>query len=132
MQVAAVALVAGWFGTGHASAPDDGLLQVDVLSLHERVPGVDPVGGRPTMIVLAGRCMSRPTAELPASYGLVVHLPSEPGYGELARNLGLPEAARRCQPGYALVDRAGYVRYRSYDPGWATHANEQSILLDAL
>jgi len=132
VQVLAVALVAGWFGTGHASAPDDGLLQLDVLSLHEKVPGVGPVDDRPTMVVLAGRCASVPSAALPASYRLVVHRVSDPGYLELLQRLALPAAARRCQPGYVLVDRAGYVRYRTYDPGWAKHADEQSVLLAAL
>lgn len=131
MLVVAVALVIGWLATGHASAPDDGLLQVDILSLHERVPGVSPVGGRPTMVVLAGRCSARGTPRLSA-YPVVVHSPSEPAYVELAQDLALPEADRRCQPGYVLVDREGFVRYRTYDPGWAAHADEQSILLGAL
>jgi len=39
LQALSVALVLGWFATGHTSAPDAGLLQLDVLSLHERVAG---------------------------------------------------------------------------------------------
>jgi hypothetical protein len=122
-----VLLTAGWFATGHPSAPDHGLLQIDVLSLHERVPGVAAVGGRRTMVVLA--CSGR--SQLPSSYGVVVHRPAEPGFGALARALALPRA-RSCHAGYALVDPAGYVRYRSYDPGWQAHTDEQQILLDAL
>lgn len=49
--------------------------------------------------------------------------------GALARALALTEAATACRPGYALVDPAGAVRYRTYDPGWAEHAGEQEILL---
>ena len=127
-----IALTAGWLLSGRASAPDGGLLQLDVLSLHEQVPGVGPVGGRPTMVVLAGLCPHVGRSRLPARYGVVVHRPSEPSYAALARALALPLAARHCRPGYVLVDRAGVVRYRSYDPGWAIHAAEQSILLDAL
>ncbi|MFN2523440.1 MAG: hypothetical protein ABR614_09050 [Mycobacteriales bacterium] len=122
-----VLLTAGWFATGHASAPDSGLLQLDVLSLHERVPGVAAVDGKPTMVVLA--CSGR--SELPPAYGVVVHRPSEPVFAGLAEALALPRAVD-CSAGYALVDPAGFVRYRSYDAGWAGHTDEQSILLDAL
>lgn len=132
VQVGCLGLLAGWFATGHVSAPDNGLLQLDILSLHQKVPGVTAVDGRPTMVVLAGRCPPHPPPLLPSRYGLVIHEPGEPGYDALARELALPAAARRCQPGYVLVDRAGYVRYRSYDPGWPEHSDEQSILLDAM
>ena len=36
VQAVGAGLVAGWFLTGHASAPDDGLQQLGVLSLDER------------------------------------------------------------------------------------------------
>lgn len=52
--------------------------------------------------------------------------------GRLAESLALPRAASRCEPGYAVVDPAGYVRYRSYDPGYPDHSQEQGILLDAV
>ncbi len=45
LQALVVTLVVAWFATGHASAPDDGLQQLDVLAVHERVPGLAPVGG---------------------------------------------------------------------------------------
>lgn len=128
LQVACCALVAGWFATGHASAPDAGLLQVDVLSLHEQVPGVEAVGGRPTMVVAAGQgCRPAGPRRLDLRYGLVVS--DDPA---LARRLALPAAATGCSPGYVLLDGSGVVRYRSYDPGWATHAQEQEVLLAAI
>lgn len=127
VQVLAVSLGALWLATGHGSAPDGGLQQLDVLSLHERVAGVAPVDERPTMVVLA--CSGRST--LAPAYGVVVHTQREPGFSELARRLALPRADD-CRAGYVLVDREGFVRYRTYDPGWARHADEQSVLLDAL
>ena len=125
VQALATALVAGWFATGHASAPDDGLLQLDVLSLSERVPGVSAVDGRPTMVVV--QCAPAPERRLDAAYGLVVS--QDP---VLAQRLALPRAVADCQAGYALLDGASVVRYRSYDPGWPEHSFEQEVLLEHL
>ena len=130
VQVAAVALTVGWFATGNASAPDDGLQQIDMLTLHEQVEGVDAVDGRPTMVVVTGQgCPARQPEprRLDRRYGLIVS-PDR----ELARRLALPAAAERCQPGYALLDGGGRVRYRTYDPGWAMHDEEQEILLESI
>lgn len=121
---AASALVAGWFATGHASAPDDGLLQLDVLSLDERVPGLDAVGHEPTMVVVPGKDCPAVTGAL-TSYPVVLRQ-------DLAVELALPRAATGCSPGYVLLDASGAVRYRTYDPGWAAHAEEQEILLEHL
>ena len=125
VQAVAAALVAGWFATGHASAPDDGLLQLDVLSLSERVPGVTAVDGRPTMVVV--QCGPAPARRLAEAYGLVVS--SDPA---LADRLALHRAVEDCQPGYVLLDGDSVVRYRSYDPGWAVHSFEQEVLLGHL
>jgi hypothetical protein len=48
VQAVASGLVVGWFATGHASAPDAGLLQIDVLSLSSLCPGLAAVDERPT------------------------------------------------------------------------------------
>ncbi len=125
VQALAVALVAGWFATGHASAPDDGLLQVDVLSLSERVPGLTAVDGRPTMVVV--QCGPTPERRLDEAYGLVVS--TDPA---LAERLALPRAVEDCQAGYVLLDGDSVVRYRSYDPGWLDHSFEQEVLLEHL
>ena len=120
-----VLLTVGWLGSGRPSAPDDGLQQIGMITLRERVPGVSAEDGRPTMVVLS---CDGGTAAL-SGYPVRVLNP-DPG---LARSLALPRAAApACADGYALVDGAGYVRYRSYDPGWERHAHEQSVLLDAL
>lgn len=125
VQLVATALVAGWFATGHSSAPDAGLQQLDVLSLSERVPGLKAVGGRPTMVVLS--CDAPPPRTLDDDYGLLVS--DDP---TLARQLALPRALSACQDGYVLLDAASRVRYRTYDPGWADHAFEQEVLLEHL
>ena len=125
VQAVATALVAGWFATGHAAAPDDGLQQLAVLSLSERVPGVTAVDGRPTMVVV--QCGPAPQRRLDASYGLVVT--DDP---RLAERLALHRAVRDCQAGYVLLDGDSTVRYRSYDPGWPDHSYEQEVLLEHL
>ena len=126
VQLLGAVLVAGWFATGHASAPDDGLSQLAVLSLDEPVPGVRSVDGRPTMVVVT--CDRPAGRHLDDDHGLVVT--DDP---DLARRLALPLAAAPvCQDGYALLDGASQVRYRTYDPGWADHAFEQEVLLEHL
>ena len=125
LQAVSAVLVAGWFATGHAAAPDDGLQQLDVLSLSERVPGVTAVDGRPTMVVV--QCGPAPQRRLDEAYGLVVS--DDPA---LAERLALPRAVRDCQPGYVLLDGGSVVRYRTYDPGWPDHTFEQEVLLGHL
>lgn len=126
LQALGCVLVAGWFATGHSAAPDDGLLQLDVLSLSEPVPGLAAVDGRPTMVVFTCPSASPGPRRLDPAYGLRVT--TDPA---LARRVALPEATR-CRDGYVLLDATGLVRYRSYDPGWPDHAEEQEILLEHL
>lgn len=124
------ATLAGWFATGNASAPDGGLQQIDIISLDERVPGIEAVGGRPTMVVVTGqRCPPRPPdpRRLDQRFGLIVTPDAD-----VARRLALPKAAEGCTPGYALLDAESRVRYRTYDPGWFAHDQEQEILLEAI
>ena len=126
VQATAVVLVLGWFAAGHASAPDAGLQQLDVLSLSERVPGVQAVDGRPTMVVLTCPARVPDRRELDPSYGLVVSTDTA-----LAQRLSLPRA-EQCQSGYVLLDASSVVRYRTYDPSWLEHSFEQEVLLEHL
>ncbi len=139
-QVVAVAAVLGYAASGPLR-PGDGLQQLDALTLRQRVPGVSAVAGRPTMYLLPGdlrrvECRRRLAAfrrrGLGPAYRVVVV--GADRLGELAPDLALRSAAAadRCSAGYALVDRSGLVRYRTYDPGYATHTQEQEILLGAL
>lgn len=142
---------------GYAAAaplhPDGGLQQVDIPTLDQPVPGIAGTG-RPQLVVATGdlaapRCRAqleeltrrrgRPGG-VAASYDVTVLVPSadappgaraDPG-GALARALGLGRAADGCAPGYAVVDPSGSVRYRTYDPGYAAHGSEQSVLLGSL
>ena len=136
VQAVVTALVLGWFATGHASAPDDGLRQLDLLLLRERVPGVAAVGGRPTVVLAPSTCPGQARREvaqagrpggLPRRYGLVML--SDPA---VVRALALGRSLSGCLPGYVLVDGQGYVRYRTYDPGLSDHVDEQLVLLEAL
>jgi len=126
LLVTCSALVAGWFATGHASAPDHGLLQLDILSLDERVPGLEAVGGRPTMVVFTCPQEQPPARTLSPDFGLTIS--TDPA---LAQTVALPRATA-CEDGYVLLDAQSHVRYRSYDPGWPDHAQEQEILLEDL
>ena len=126
VQLAATVLVGGWFARGHASAPDDGLVQLDVLSLSEAVPGVAAVGGRPTMVVVTCPELVPEGRALDPAYVLVVS--TDP---DLAGRVALPRA-EQCQPGYVLLDGASRVRYRTYDPSWPEHSFEQEVLLEHL
>lgn len=130
VAVLSTALTTGWFATGNSSAPDGGLQQIGMLMLDERVPGVSAVDGRPTMVVVTGQgCPPREPEprRLDERFGLVVS-PDR----ELARRLALPKAAEGCVPGYVLLDGDSNVRYRTYDPGWPRHDDEQEVLLEAL
>ena len=136
-QAVVTTLVIAWFATGHASAPDGGLQQLDMLLLHERVPGLTV--SQPTMIISAGSCPAEARAAavrhgrsdgLPLRYGLRLLDPVRDA--ALVRALALGRSLTRCQPGYALVDAAGFVRYRTYDAQLAEHADEQRVLLGAM
>jgi hypothetical protein len=126
VQAVASVLVVGWFAAGHASAPDAGLTQLDVLSLSEPVPGVTAVDGRPTLLVLTCPELVPERRTLDPAYGLVVS--TDPA---LAERLALPRA-RECQSGYVLLDARSHVRYRTYDPTWTEHSFEQEVLLEHL
>lgn len=126
VQAVATVLVAGWFAVGHASAPDGGLHQLDVLSLSEAVPGLSAVDGRPTLVAVT--CDVSTRSPLDPAFGL--RLVDDPA---LARRLALPRAvAPTCTDGYVLLDGRSRVRYRTYDPGWREHAFEQEVLLEHL
>lgn len=117
--------------------------------MHERVPGLAPVGGRPTIVFTAGRCQGpgrlavarrNEPGHLRPAYAMAV-LGGPPlaeavvvpdAGGRLTGLLALGQSLSRCQPGYALVDGAGFVRYRTYDPRPEDHAAEESVLLENL
>jgi len=135
-QAVVLVLVGGWFITGHSDAPDGGLRQVDALTLHERVTGADEVDGRPTLLLAPSTC-PRQGRLLLQRYGTPAGLPRAFRIGvvrdpAVVRALALGRSLDRCLPSYALVDGAGFVRYRSYDPGLGSHADEQRVLLESL
>lgn len=50
----------------------------------------------------------------------------------LAARYALQTADGRVGPGYAVVNAAGQLRYRTFDPAPADHDAEIQILIDAL
>ncbi|MDQ6650305.1 MAG: hypothetical protein M3Z02_09345 [Actinomycetota bacterium] len=158
-QAGLLAAMGIYLGHGGPLAPDRGLRQLDLISLREQVPGLGALDGRPTLVVAAGpqsdpKCaaqvaLASSRRATPAGVGrgfaLVVLMPGaggtpvpslpgldgvrlDPG-GETARRLALPRAAAGCTPGYAVLDAGGFVRYRTYDPAWGEHGQEQNVLL---
>jgi hypothetical protein len=51
---------------------------------------------------------------------------------ELARRYGVVTEGGQLGPGYALIDPAGNVRYRTFDPGLGEHEDEIEILVDSV
>ena len=105
-----------------------GLRQLDLLYLDEPAPGLaalDIASGRPALIVVCEGCAA-PALRDPAVQVIVTA--SE----EVARDYGLLTASGRVGPGYAIVDGAGRVRYRTFDPQLSTHPREIDILIAGL
>ena len=104
--------------------PRHELQQLDLLYLDEPAPGLDGLGvrsGTPAIVVFcSGQC------PLPDLEGAQVVRSNDL---ELAGRYALGAGART---GFALIDRAGDVRYRSYDPAPHEHEPELQTLVDAL
>ncbi len=99
--------------------PVHSLQQLDLLFLDEPAPGLRATG-RPVVLVFCTGCPA------PEVTGATVDVRSDPA---LARAYGLGAPGRT---GYALVDAAGRVRYRSYDPHPEQHLAELQTLVDAV
>ena len=103
--------------------PDHSLQQLDLLYLDQPAPKLDALDidpGTPALIVVCEECQP-PTVEAQ------VRVTDDP---IIARAYGLQTADGRIGPGYAIVDAAGQVRYRTFDPGLADHASEITVLLE--
>ena len=105
--------------------PFHALQQFDAFYLDEPAPGRDGLGlepGRPAVVFFCS-----PACEPPEVEGAQVVTSSSPS---LARSYGLLTDDGRVGPGYALINRAGRVRYRTFDPG--LQQQEIQVLVDAL
>ena len=105
--------------------PVHALQQFDAFYLDEPAAGLAELGiqpGRPTVVFFCGQ-----PCDVPAVTGAQVAGSSSV---ELARQYALVTDDGRIGPGYALVDSAGRLRYRTFDPG--LHQQEIQILVDAL
>lgn len=148
--VAAQLVVMLAWGTvlGRPWTPDGGLRQIDLLLLDEpaAAPGaaLGPVPGPTLVAARAPGACDRQADEADGRYGTSRGLPADvtlvlladdaPGR-ERAAALGLRAADGGCTPGYALLapgadaDDPARLRYRTLDPGWAAHSDEQRVLL---
>jgi hypothetical protein len=119
--------VLGYLGSSaHAlHDPVHALQQFDALYLDEPAPGLTTLGiepGRPAVVFFCGVPCDPP----PVTGAQIVRSAST----LLARRYALTTAEGRVGPGYALVDPAGRLRYRTFDPG--LHVREIQVLVDAL
>ena len=105
--------------------PVHALQQFDALYLDEPAPAaarLDLEPGRPAVVFFCpGPC------ELPTIGGAQVVRSSDPA---VARAYALLREDGRVGTGYALVDRRGRLRYRTFDPG--LQQQEIQILVDGL
>ena len=106
--------------------PSPALQQLDLLYLDEPAPGYERLGFRPGEPALLLVC--DPPCAAPAGSWQVRHTTD----ASVARDYGLLTAEGRVGPGYALIDGAGRVRYRTFDPAPAAHGREIGILLGSL
>ncbi len=105
--------------------PFHALQQFDLLYLDEPAPLTRHLGlapRRPALIVVCERCA---TPAVDAQVRVTDDV-------EVARRYGLLTADGRIGPGYAVVDAAGTLRYRTFDPAPAAHTEEIAVLLDGV
>lgn len=102
--------------------PVHGLQQLDLLYLDQPAPmgarlDLDPTG--PTLLVICRDCR-------PPAVAAHVVVSSDP---DVADAYALRRRDGSVGPGYVMIDGAGHVRYRSFDPNLTDHGQEIQILL---
>ncbi len=132
LRTALVLLVATLVGvalvgspTARGRDPAEGLQQLDLLYLHQPAPLADRLdlpAGEPTLLVVCEGCEAPdvPVATITTN---------DP---DVASAYALRRADGRVGPGYALIDSAGVLRYRTFDTGLAQHGQEIRILIEGL
>lgn len=128
----ATSLVAGvgvlvYLGSGEHARHDPfhALQQFDAFYLDEPAPGRGQLKLQPGRSAVVFFCS--PTCRPPEVDGAQVVVSWVP---ELARSYGLLTQDGQVGTGYALVDSAGRVRYRTFDP--ELQRQEIQVLVDAL
>lgn len=129
LAAVAIALIAFSLSSGDRFVdPIRGLQQLDLLYLDEPAPALAELGvetGTPALIVICAAC-EPPDLTAPAVQVVVTQSP------DIARRYGLLTESGRLGPGYAIIDRGGRVRYRTFDPELGEHGGEIAILLAGL
>lgn len=105
--------------------PHLALQQLDLLYLDQPAPAAVAalVEGGPALVVVCDGCTA------PAVTGARVVTTDDPA---VARALALVRPDGTTGTGYGMLDGAGRLRYRTYDPGVAQHRAEIQVLLDGL
>lgn len=103
--------------------PVQALQQLDLLYLDEPAPAAEALQlaeGEQAVVVVCEACA------LPEDVDARIVRTADP---VVARSYGLQRVDGSIGPGYALVDRRGHVRYRTFDPGLERHGPEIRTLL---
>jgi len=116
-----------YIATGPLAAPHCRAMAGRLVSHRGKADGLS--GDFAVVLLVPGARTSTAPAET-AQDDRYTQIREDPG-GRTAAALALPDAARHCRPGYAVVDLTGVIRYRTYDPDYGRHSQEQAILLQA-
>ncbi len=119
-------------GAPLVTAPVPALQQLDLLYLDEPAPLLDRLGveaGRPAVVVVCEGC-ALPDVD---GAGQVVVTADEAVARAYALARPAPGSGRvQIGPGYAVIDAAGRVRYRTFDPALGEHGEEIRRLLEGV
>lgn len=111
-------------GTHERHDPVHALQQLDAFYLDEPAPAYRELGlrrGEVALIVVCESC--RPPGGLAGQIRVTDD-------AVIAERYALRTESGRLGPGYAVIDRRGHVRYRTFDPGLGEHRQEIEILVE--
>ena len=105
--------------------PVHALQQLDLLYLDEPAPFYDDLGFERGELALVVVCVGCDAPEVTGQVAVTADR-------SVAAAYALATVDGRIGPGYAVIDRRGHVRYRTFDANVGNHAVEVQTLLDGV